>query len=197
MGFTRLLFSFVLSAASATAAIDFSPTVLESEEQGFLYRSVTLKRDGGTATFFAPLGWSIRGDRSALKMAPPKKDFAEAIIRASPLVVQTFDEATLAALGEIALAAAPPTSQSVQLVGRTENVVAFGNKSSVEFVLSYQMFGRLFKQSLLFVNPGELPLVFQLMAPAADFDALSQTFHRSISSWQLVTEEAAPSQTKS
>lgn len=188
---TVLLF-LAVTIHRAGAQIDFTPEVKEYTAQGFTHRELTFKHDKGTVTFDAPQKWLVRGDKAQLRLSPPDKNFVEAIVQATPLLVPpSFDEPSLKALEERVLREVPGSAQSVQMVRRMENPVAVGSNPTFEFVVSYQALGYTFQRSALFVNCPDQQLTFRFTAPKTEFDAFNSDFRRSISSWRWINEPTA------
>jgi hypothetical protein len=183
--FARTLLCLLLGVASAAAAVDFTPHVTEETSEGFTYRHVTVKVGDGTATFIAPLNWTIRGSKDAVEMAS-KADFTDATVQALPLTSATFEEPVVTRLLKTALASAPPTSQDVKLVSQRENPVVFGPRLSYEVVISYTTLGDTFYRSFVFVNLEDTQLVFRVSARKANFEKVNDAFRRSITSWQFL-----------
>ena len=192
--FRRLLLLLLtgLTIPSIQAAIDFAPSIEEYSHAGFNYRKVTFKEDNGIVTYTPPQGWTIRGGGNAVQLTPPDKAFVDGVILATPLRgAQSFDEPTVAALEQQVLAAAPPGSQSLQVVRRQESPVALGSNPSFEIAISYTVLGRSFERSVVFVNTADTQLVFRFSAPREDFAALNARFRQSIGTWEYIEAKTA------
>ena len=191
----RKLAAFLFLAvlvSSADSAIDLTPATKEYTREGFVYTQVTFKADKGTVIFNPPQGWTISGGKDRAQLTPQGKRFAEASIQATPSIApQLFEEAALKTLEQKVLAEVPTGSQSIMVVKREQNPVMIGQNPSFEFVVSYQALGQLFLRSVIFVATPDTQLTFRVSAPKADFEALSTSFRRSISSWHLVEAKSA------
>lgn len=185
-----VLLFLAVAIHSASAGIDFTPTLKEYSSEGFTYRQVILKNDEGKATLIPPQKWLIRGAKDRLQLTPPDKNFVEAIIQATPLAsAAQFDEAGLKALEQQVTRELPAGAQAIQVLKRLENSVAIG-PPSFEFVMSYQALGYTFQRSVIFVNFPDQQLVFRFTASKADFEKFASDFRRSISSWQWIEPDA-------
>lgn len=192
-GISAFLFSLVLAIDSASGQIDFTPEVREYTAEGFTHRKVTFKNDKGIVTFAPPDRWTIRGDKERLRLSPPENNFVEAAVQTASLPAPlAFDEAGLKALEQQVMRELPGGAQSTQVMKRTENAVVIGPHLNFEFVVSYQALGYTFHRSVIFVNSPDQPLVFKFTAPKADFEKCAGEFRRSVSSWQWISELAAP-----
>lgn len=188
---TTLLF-LAVTIHLAGAEIDFTPEIKEYTAEGFTHRELTFNHDKGTVTFGPPQKWIVRGDKAQLRLSPPDKNFAEAIIQAAPSAVPaSFDEQSLKALEQQVLREVPSGALSVQIIKRVENPVVVGSYRSFEFVLSYQTLGRTFQRSVLFLNCPDQQVSVQFTAPKPDFETFNGDLHRSLSSWQWSNEPAA------
>ena len=171
---------------SASAQIDFTPTVREYTAGGFSHRELTFKSDKGTITFAPPAKWDVRGTGDRLRMSPPDKDFVEVSIQTlSPAVPLTFDDASLPVLEQQALREVPPAAQSVQISSRAANTIVMGPNPSFEFVVSYQALGQHFQKSVIFVG-GPAPLLVRFTAPKTDYPKFNGEFRQSLFTWQRI-----------
>jgi hypothetical protein len=183
--FTVISLLLLATICSSRAGIDFTPTVEEYASQGFVYRRVILKEEKGVIKFVLPQAWSVRGSKDVLQLSPANHGFAEATISAIALSAPVpLNDVTVEALKQQALRAAPPASQSVQLVRCDLNPVPMAPYTSVGFVISYTALGRTFEKSMIFVQADDTQLVFSLTAPKEEFEGSYQLFRTSISSWQ-------------
>ena len=192
----KLTFSFslllVLSFASALAETDLTPTVREYTNEGILFRRVSFTADDRSVTYVPPFGWSIRGGKDRLQLAPNGKNFIEATVQATPLEKpQPFDELTLQTFERQVLAEVPAGSQGTEIISREENTVPMGENPSYKFVVAYTALGKSFQRSVVFVHTPTLRLSFRLTAPKSDFPQMDQSFRTSLSSWQW-SEKKAP-----
>jgi len=186
------LLALALTIPQAGAEIDFTPTETEYSAEGFTYRQVTLKDGEGRVIFTPPHHWVVRGNKDRMQLTSPDKSFAEATIQAVPLSAsQPFDEAAERAFEEQVIRAAPPGSQSVQIVKREQNPIVMAQHLSYGVVISYQALGQTFHRSMVFVNCPGAQLILRFTAPKADFDALNADFVRSMTSWQWINKPAA------
>ena len=75
-----------------------------------------------------PPGWSLDGG-AQVKLKPPQRNFAEAVIEALPLTKpQLLDEAVAKTFQEQFIAALPPGSQFVTLVSAEQNPILRENE---------------------------------------------------------------------
>jgi hypothetical protein len=188
------LLLLALTTLQAGAEIDFTPTETEYSAEGFTYRKITLKDGEGRVNFTPPHHWVVRGDKDRMQLTSPNKSFVEATIQGVPLsALQRFDEAAVKAFEEQAIRAAPPGSQSVQIVKREENPVVMGQNLSFGVVISYQALGQTFQRSIVVVNCPDTQLILRFTAPKADYDTFNSDFRRSIGSWEWINGPTAAS----
>jgi hypothetical protein len=167
--------------ATADAALDLTATAPEEYvSSGIVYKRLIFKDDKRRVEMEFPPGWSVRDASPArLELTPPGKGFATALIQTQPAGSRALDEAAVKAIAEQALAALPTDSQgaTVQSAGLDTD----GSGSS-EVILTYKSLGYTFRRSVRFVNLPNCPLVAQISAPEAEFQALYATFRRSVQS---------------
>ncbi|MEY2562473.1 MAG: hypothetical protein QOH88_666 [Verrucomicrobiota bacterium] len=183
----RIALLFLLLAASAhtRAEMNFTPTMKEYTSEGGQFRSLSFLDDKRTITIELPRQWNYRGDASRLELTPPGQTMAKGTIQAVTVPgPQPFDEAAVKALEARVMSELPPSSQGAAITYRQENPVLLEQNLSYEFVVSYQMLGKVFQTSVIFVSCPDKQLVFRFTAPQSNFAALNQAFRRSIISWQ-------------
>ena len=190
----RFVFLVLFCATSSYVhgALDLTPTTQEYTEDGTTYRLVNLKNGEGIVSFAPPEGWTIRGHQSRLHLNPPKSDFSEAVVEASPLSApQALDEAAITAFKEQVGATLPAGSQAATTILEAENTIMPAGKPSFEVVISYQLWGKTFHRSALLVYGPKDRLVFRFTSLKGDFNALNGTFRRSIATWQWIDKSPA------
>jgi hypothetical protein len=141
-----------------------------------------------------PPRWQFRSGPGRLELIPPIQ-FASGSIEALPLNAPQppWDEEALKALVQQVVKDAPASSQNVEVAAEQQNTVVLdGRIPSFEVVLSYRALGQSFKRSTLFINLPDTQLVCRFTAPESEFDALSESFRRTINSWEW--SEAKPAQ---
>jgi hypothetical protein len=192
MSFRFILLSLCCALFSpAQGALDLTPSTKEYTEDGATYRLVNLKNGEGTVTFAPPEGWMIRGHQARLQLNPPKNDFSEAVVEASPLPApQALDEAAINAFKEQVRATLPAGSHAITTLLEASNTVMPAGKPSFEVMISYQLWGKTFYRSALLVNAPQDRLVFRFTSLKEDFNALNSSFRRSVATWQWI--EPAP-----
>lgn len=182
--FSTIVF-LTLIPSLARAGLDLTPWTSEYKSEGFVYRRVTLTGDGGKVTYCPPQGWTVRGDATALKLTPPRTDFGEALVMATPLKApERFDADTVNALEQEVLGELPPGSQGIEVEKREANPVLMGPNPSYGFVVSYKTLGQVFRRSVIFVGTPGLRLTFRFTAPEPQFTALNTAFQTTLASWE-------------
>jgi hypothetical protein len=171
-----------LACRTISATLDLTPTTNEYTSQGFTYVQLSFKNDGGRVGYNPPLNWTYRGSPARLKLTPPNKSFAEAVIEVMA-GGQPFTLELQQSLAKEAAAEVPPGSQAVEILKQDENTILIDGRRTFEVVLSYKALGEIFQRSIVFVQVEDMRLSFRLTARAADFSALKTMFHASIGSW--------------
>ena len=179
-------------AATARAAIDFTPTVNQYQSEGALYSSATFKDEKRSVSIIMPRSWTCHGDSSRLQMAPPQQTLAEGVLQSVPTKTPLrFDAATVTSLEQQVLTTLPPESRSATIVSQQENPVILNQNLSYEFVVSYQALGQTFLRSVILVSCPDQALIFKFTAPKTTFDALNRSFRQSLCSWQWIEPAAS------
>src|SRR5437763_1661044 len=125
------------AAFSAKAGIDLTPAVSEYVAEGAKFQQLTFVHGKQKIEYELPLGWSFESSSTQLRLKPPKKMFAEAIINAAPLSnPQPLDKSTVEALKQQFIAGLPPGSQLVTVERELQNVVALGYNNGVDVTVS-------------------------------------------------------------
>jgi hypothetical protein len=178
-------------ALTAKAGIDFTPAVSEYVAEGAKFQQLTFAHGKQKIEYELPLGWSFEGSPVELRLKPPKKMFAEAVINAAPLIKpQPLDQNAIEALKQHFIASVPPGSQFVKIERELQNVVAFGYNNAVDVTMSYQVMGEKFLTSALIVNLPDTQLTFRFTARKDDFELLQREFRMSIGSWHWLEADA-------
>jgi hypothetical protein len=179
---TSLIF---LLFSTARADLDLTPTLHEFTREGFKYRELLFKDNEKQVRYILPDRWSWRGTASSLVLTPPGKAQAEANIETAPLPIpRPFDEACVKELVQRAESSVPAESENVTIVQQEKNTVSINGNPTLEVILAYEAYGEAFRKSVLFLHLPDTELVFKLTAPKSDFEALHDTFCRSLFSWQ-------------
>lgn len=192
---TRILaiFLVLITNVSCLAGIDLTPLVSEYTNSGATIQQLTFKHDNAKIDYEPPQRWRFRADsKQQLRLTPPEKDFAEAVIDTVPLQSrQPLDDKAIKALKEQFVANVPPGSQFVKVEQELENPLLIDGNRTFQVTVSYQLMGKKFLRSALFVNLPDTQLVFRLTARKDDFEPLQREFRRSISSWHWSQGTAA------
>ena len=184
IGSLTLLLS-VVAIFSAQAGIDFTPVLTERTRAGIKFPQLNFKENGRVIMYEQPRGWAYTGSSAQIKFTPPDLTQAQAEIDQTPLPApQNFDEPTVKALREKALASLPEGSQNVAIVSEQADPVLVNNNHSYEFIISYQAFGQEFMTGIVYVNLPDTQLRFRSVARKADFEKVHPAFRGSIFSWQ-------------
>ncbi|MGI8891788.1 MAG: hypothetical protein ACR2G0_13535 [Chthoniobacterales bacterium] len=171
----------------ARAGIDFTPTGGERVLEGIVFKQLVFHQDGRPITYEQPRGWTVSGNATSLKLAPPDVSQAQATIEQSPLPApQVFDEATTAQLRDMVTASVPNGSQNVALVNEEKNPLPINQRETYAITVSYDYYGEGYQTSVLFCNLNDTQLRFRTVARKADFEKVRRTFRASLFSlvWQ-------------
>jgi hypothetical protein len=179
--------------ATADAALDLTTTAPEEYvSSGIIHQRLVFKDGNRRVEMAFPPKWSVRDSSPArLELTPSGKGFATALLQTQPAGPRDLDEAALKAFAQQALAALPGDSQG----GTVESAAADPDGSgNCEVILTYKNLGYTFRRSVRFVNLPDWPLIAQISAPEAEFQALYITFRRTVQSLSWA-ETAASSPT--
>lgn len=190
----KRIFPFLLCAflGQAYAGIDLTPLSKEYVEEGITYRQVSFKNGDGSATFFPPQGWTVRGQANRLQLSPDK-NLVEGVVEVMPMPApKPLDEAAMAAFKEKILATLPGGSTAVTTVFEAQNTIMPGGNPSFEVMVSYQLWSKTFQRSALLVNGPQDRLIFRFTSPKEDFAQFNTTFRRSVASWQWIEPRPIP-----
>ena len=175
----------VTTAHTGHAALDLTATSEEYAGEGIIYKRLLFKDDERTVQMELPHGWTYRGGGAArLTLIPPGKGFGEAVMEVQPLPASSaFDDVAVKALEQQALSTVPPASEAIHVVQTNQAPNGPGGRESFEVVVSYKALSYTFLRSTVFVNFPDCRLVLRMTAPEAEFQALNQTFRRTVQSW--------------
>ena len=193
---SRLLFLlfFLGLISSSHATIDLNPMVTAVVEDSVTYYEVGFKTPEGKVAFTLPPGWTIRGQKNRAQMtAPADKASAEAVVEVTPLEKPApLDDATIAAFKQQVIATLPPGSTKVTTAYEAQNSLMLSGNPSFEFVITYDLWGKVFQRSALLVNGPQDRLTFRFSCLRADFAGLNTNFRRSLMSWHAVVAKESP-----
>jgi hypothetical protein len=182
----------LVSLSIVKAEIDLSPAVREYTGEGAKFEQLTFTHGKQRIEYVLPRGWSFDGTRTELRLRPPKKAFAEAVIDAVPLSKSQLLEQN--ALRQQCLSSLPPGSQFVKVEQEMENAIPFDGNHSFEVIVSYQVIGETFLRSTLFLNLPDTQLIFRFTARKDDFEPLQREFRTSLGSWHWRESDDAAAQ---
>src|SRR5437868_5812815 len=142
--------SFAVAFATQ-AAIDLTPEVSEYTAEGMKFQQLNFHEDNQRIEYEPPQGWSFDGGATEIRLKPPKKNFAEAMISTTSLnKPQPLDENVRAVLKEKFLATVPAGSQFVKLEQEIDSPILLNGSPTLEIIVSYQLMGEKFFRSALF-----------------------------------------------
>ena len=194
--FSRSLFLlfFLGLIPSSHAMVDLTPTVTAIVEDSVTYHEVGFQTPEGKVVFTLPPGWTIRGQKNRAQMTlPDDKSSAEAIVEVTSLAKPApLDETTIAAFKQQVIASLPPGSTKVTTVNEAQNSLMLSGNPSFEFVITYDLWGKVFQRSALLVNGPQDRLAFRFTCLKADFVALNTNFRRSLMTWRAVAAREIP-----
>jgi hypothetical protein len=179
----------LLLAATSNGGIDLTPSPSEYVANGMKFQQLIFKDDKRRIEYEPPRGWSFDGGPNQLHLKPTQKNFAEAVIIATPLSKpQALDDNATKLLEQQLIAGLPVGSQFVKIEEEISNSVLVNGNASLEIILSYQSMGEKFWRSVLFVNLSDTQLTFRLTAKKDDFQALHREFRTSLFSWRWIDQ---------
>ena len=181
-----LLVSLSLTALATQApAIDFTPRIADSIEDGVPMRRLYFS-DDAQHIYYRPLpNWSRYGDAQGATFRP-KDSVGEVQIQNSPAgnASIAFDAEGLVTLRQIAQGVLPPGASQVTELWEAVNPVVLQGWTSFEIGLDYMAAGQHFCRSILFINlDAKRQIQFIVDAPAAAFPPLYQGAYRTLASW--------------
>src|SRR5437763_6839441 len=136
------------AAFSAKAGIDLTAALSEYVAEGAKFQQLTFVDGKQKIQYELPLGCSFETSSTELRLKPPRKMFAEAVINATPLAKpQPLDQNAVETLKQRFIASLPPASQFVKIERELQNVVALGHNEGVDVTVSYQLLGEKFLRS--------------------------------------------------
>jgi hypothetical protein len=183
---TLLAILAVALPAVRAVAIDFTPHVADSIDDGVPMRRMYFT-DGEKRIFYRPpVTWSRSGDEHRAMFIPKDSDRAFVKMENAPAEHARipFDDAGLAALRKIAVTLLPPDAVEAGESWETVNPVVLQGWTSFEIGFDYLQSGKTFCRSVLFINlDANRQIHFVVDAAPADFLPLYQTAYRTLSTW--------------
>lgn len=187
-----LLLLVPVLVGSSQAAIDLTPAVTETVEDSVTYREVTFKTPEGKLRFDLPPGWTIRGQKDRAQMTSADRS-SDAVIEAMPLQKpEPLDEASVTKFKQQVVASLPPGSTKVTTTYEAENPIIPGGHPSYEFVITYDLWGKVFQRSALLVNGPQDRFIFRFTSLKQDFALLNTQFRRMVMTWRAIERKQAP-----
>lgn len=170
---------------TARAETDLTAVVREYKAEGMEFQQLTFRDNKERIEYELPSGWTFSGSSNQLRIKPPQKSFAEAVVQFVPLSKpQPLDESARSALKEKVIAELPAGSQFAKIEQETESPILLGGQPTFELLVSYQLIGETFHRSILVANRSDNQWSFRFTAKKADFEPLRNEFRRSLLSWQ-------------
>jgi hypothetical protein len=191
---SRSLFLLLIPVlvGSSQAAIDLTPGITEIVEDTVSYREVSFKTPEGKLRFDLPPGWTIRGQKDRALMTSADRSL-DAVIEVTPLQKpEPLDQEAIAKFKQQVVAALPPGSTKVATAYEAENPIIPGGNPSYEFVITYDLWGKVFERSALLVNGPQDRFVFRFTSLKQDFALLNTQFRRTVMTWRAIETKQAP-----
>jgi hypothetical protein len=183
---TFLAILVVALPAVRARAIDFTPRVADSIDDGVPMRRMYFT-DGARRIFYRPpVTWSRSGDERAAMFIPKDSDRAFVKIENAPVGQAgiPFNDAGLATLRKIAFTLVPPDAREPGESWEAVNPVVLQGWTSFEIGFDYLQSGKTFCRSVLFINlDSRRQIYFIVDAAPAEFPALYKTACRTLSTW--------------
>ncbi len=181
----------LVTTPSVRSGIDLTPTVNEYVALGMKHQQLTFAYDTQKIEFEPPNRWKFSGSANQVRLTPPEKLFAEALIVATPLTKpRPLDENAIKLFEQETIAGLPVNSQFAKIEEELANSLLVAGNASVEITLSYQSIGEKFRRTVWLVNLPDTQLYFSLTAKKDDFEALRREFKASILSWHLIDRDS-------
>ncbi|PZR79099.1 MAG: hypothetical protein DLM52_01755 [Chthoniobacterales bacterium] len=188
MGARAVVFacSTALIVGLARADLQLTPRKSEYELEGIkLDRLAFPGTSGKDPTYQQPPGWTYSGSASKLSLYPPGNSQAEARISLVALSERAdFGEEGLKKLIAAAMACAPKDGTAVAVISTDRNPIKISGKETFRVLLRYNLFGQVFKRSVIFLNRERDQIRFEFAARDSDFDTLEQAFRSSLCTWR-------------
>ena len=176
------LFGITLSAQSG---IDFTAGTGERVLEGIRFPELYFHENGRKISYEQPRGWTYTSDAARIKFVPPNARQAFGEFAQAPLPKpQNFDDETIKSLQAAALAGVPPDGQDVTVVSAERNPLMINQHETFEVIVTYQLYGERYEQSVLFMNLSDTQLTFRFFARKSEFDKLHRAFRGSLCSLQ-------------
>ena len=186
------LFLFPVLIGSGYAAIDLTPSVTEVTEDGVTSREAAFKTPEGKVLLALSPGWTIRGQKDRAQMNWTDQS-TEAVIESTALAKpEPLDEAAIAKFKQQIVAALPPGTTKVTTIGEAQNSLMPGGNPSFEFVITYDLWGKVFQRSALLVNGPQERLIFRFTSLQKDFSDLNTQFRRMAMTWRAIEVKQPP-----
>ena len=181
-----LLVTLSLTALAAQApAIDFTPRIADSIEDGVPMRRLYFS-DDAQHIFYRPLpNWSRYGDAQGATFRP-KGSAGEVKIQNAPAgnASIAFDAKGLVTLRQTAQTLLPPHAAHATELWEAVNPVVLQGWTSFEIGFDYVAGDQHFCRSILFINlDSKRQIQFIVDAPPAAFPPLYQGAYRTLASW--------------
>lgn len=180
--------------AAQALAIDFTPRIADSIEDGVPMRRLYFS-DDAQHIFYRPLpNWSRYGDAQGATFRP-KDSAGEVKIQNAPVdnAGIAFDAEGLVTLRQIASGLLPSGASQATELWEAVNPVVLQGWTSFEIGFDYVTAGQHSCRSILFINlDAKRQIQFIVDAPAAAFPPLYQGAYRTLASWYQPVIAKAP-----
>jgi hypothetical protein len=187
-----LLLLFAGLVASSQAGIDLTPQVTDVVEDGVTSREVSFKTPEGKVLLTLSPGWAIRGQKQRAQITG-KDQATEAVIEAVPIEKpEPLNDEAIAKFKQQVVAGLPAGSAKVTTISEAANSLMPGGNPSFEFVITYDLWGKVFQRSALLVNGPHDRLVFRFTSVQQDFSNLNTQFRRIAMTWRAIETKQPP-----
>ncbi len=187
-----LLRLFPVLLGSSQAGIDLTPQVTDVVEDGVTSREVTFKTPEGKVMLTLSPGWAIRGQKQRAQITG-KDQATEAVIEGVPLAKpEPLDDEAIAKFKQQVMASLPVGSAKVTTISEAQNSLMPGGNPSFEFVITYDLWGKVFQRSALLVNGPQDRLVFRFTSLQQDYSNLNTQFRRMAMTWRTLETKQPP-----
>ena len=148
--------------------------------EGVKFPQLIFSEDGRKITYEPPRGWSSSGGGAFIRFVPPNLSQAYAQIEQAPLLTpQVWDELTIKALQQQALASIPSESLNVSVLAEAQNSMLVNGNPTYEVTVGYTSFGEEFRLSVLYINTPGIQLRMRVVAKTGDFQKVQSAFRSS------------------
>ena len=172
--------------AQLAYSLDFRLDTVSVIEDGFSHQHSYFQGEAGNKTSIdLPYDWASVSDEQSISVSPRNLSNCEIRVSKSPLTPQTaFNESTLDIYRNSVKSLIPRDAVNLRIIEEKPSPLPVFNWKDYEFVASYNLYGELFKRSMIFIslNPKEQILV-SAVSPDISYEFVHKTALELMFSW--------------